>query len=106
MKVHTDAVNSLIGKLGVAAGQKTENMSFYGKLSLAHEFGGEIKGRFEAENYPVATNIKMEDTWLDLELGGSFKMSESSYIYGTFTKNFGAKMNNKWRLDAGIRFAF
>ena len=106
MKVHTDAVNSLIGKLGVAAGQKTENMSFYGKLSLAHEFGGEIKGRFEANNYPVATNIKMEDTWLDLELGGSFKMSESSYIYGTFTKNFGAKMNNKWRLDAGIRFAF
>jgi len=106
MKVHTDSVNSLIGKLGVAAGQKTENMSFYGKLSLAHEFGGEIKGRFEANNYPVATNIKMEDTWLDLELGGSFKMSESSYIYGTFTKNFGAKMNNKWRLDAGIRFAF
>ena len=106
MKVHTDAVNSLIGKLGVAAGQKTENMSFYGKLSLAHEFGGEIKGRFEANNYPVATNINMEDTWLDLELGGSFKMSESSYIYGTFTKNFGAKMNNKWRLDAGIRFAF
>ena len=106
MKVHNDAVNSLIGKLGVAAGQKTENMSFYGKLSLAHEFGGEIKGRFEAENYPVDTNIKMEDTWLDLELGGSFKMSESSYIYGTFTKNFGAKMNNKWRLDAGIRFAF
>ena len=106
MKVHTDAVNSLIGKLGVAAGQKTENMSFYGKLSLAHEFGGEIKGRFEANNYPVVTNIKMEDTWLDLELGGSFKMSESSYIYGTFTKNFGAKINNKWRLDAGIRFAF
>ena len=106
MKVHTDAVNSLIGKLGVAAGQKTENMSFYGKLSLAHEFGGEIKGRFDANNYPVATNIKMEDTWLDLELGGSFKMSESSYIYGTFTKNFGAKINNKWRLDAGIRFAF
>ena len=106
MKVHTDAVNSLIGKLGVAAGQKTENMSFYGKLSLAHEFGGEIKGRFEANNYPVVTNIKMEDTWLDLEIGGSFKMSESSYIYGTFTKNFGAKINNKWRLDAGIRFAF
>ena len=106
MNIHTDAVYSLIGKLGFAVGQKLDGMSFYGKLSVAHEFGGDIKTRFTSGTYQPDTHIKMEDTWLDLELGGSYRMSDSSYFYGTFTKNFGAKLNNKWRLDTGFRFAF
>lgn len=105
-KAHADSVNSMVGKLSLAVGQKTEAMNFYGKLSVAHEFSGDIKSSFSANDYPVNTEIKLEDTWLDLELGGSYKMSEDSYLYGTFSKNFGAKLDNKWRLDAGIRFAF
>ena len=43
---------------------------------------------------------------LDLELGGSWSVRPNTYVYGTFTKNFGATVDNSYRIDAGIRHNF
>ena len=41
-----------------------------------------------------------------LKFGGSWSVRPSTYLYGTFTKNFGAIVENTWRIDAGIRHNF
>ena len=107
MGYRRDDVNSLIRKIGLSVGMKNENMSLYRKFSAAHEFGGEVKSRYQEENKdPVNVSLSLEDIWIELEVGGTYKMRDNSYFYGSLTENFGAKMNNKWRLDAGIWSVF
>lgn len=107
MRILQDPVTSRMARLGVAMGMEGENGHIYGKLSVAHEFAGEYHTYFQEEGQkPQEVKLDLKDTWIDLTVGGSYKMSRNSYIYGNFTKNFGAKLENKWRLDAGLRFAF
>ncbi len=105
MKITQDDMTSVVGRIGVGIGQNCENGHIYGKLSLAHEFNGDIMTTFSARNKEEVVKLSLRGTWLDVEMGGSYRLSKDSYFYGSFTKNFGAKLNNKWRLDAGIRLA-
>ena len=52
------------------------------------------------------TKVDLKDTWIDLELGGSCQVSDNAYVYGTFTKNFGATLKTDWRADLGVRILF
>ena len=107
MKITQDDMTSVVGRIGVGIGQNSENGHIYGKLALAHEFNGDIMNTFSsAGNKEEVVKLSLRGTWLDVEMGGSYRLSKDSYFYGSFTKNFGAKLNNKWRLDAGIRLAF
>ncbi|WP_288565665.1 hypothetical protein, partial [uncultured Veillonella sp.] len=57
-------------------------------------------------NPTVQTTVDLKDTWLDAEIGGSWSVRPSTYLYGTFTKNFGAIVENTWRIDVGVRHNF
>ena len=66
-----------------------------------------MKSTFSAENEPTSgTEIDLKDSWVDVEIGGSRQINRNTYLYGTYTRNFGADLSNKWRIDAGIRFSF
>ena len=113
MNIHQDEMTSTIARLGVSIGKETNESHIFAKLAVAHEFNGKLRTAFAVEKSNAnpkgdfkEVKLDFSGTWLDIELGGSYKMSDTSYIYGTFTKNFGAKLDSKWRLDAGIRFAF
>ena len=41
-----------------------------------------------------------------VESGGTSTVRPSTYLYGTFTKNFGATIDNTWRIDVGVRHNF
>ena len=72
-----------------------------------HEFSGKANTTYSAPGNPtVQTTVDLKDTWLDAEIGGSWSVRPSTYLYGTFTKNFGAIVENTWRIDAGIRHNF
>ena len=107
MHIHQDAVNSVIGRIGLGIGKETEKSNLFAKIGLAHEFGGKIKSVFSAEGEPTSgTEVELKDSWIDVEVGGSWLLNRNTYLYGTYTRNFGADLSNKWRIDAGIRFSF
>lgn len=107
MHVKADGVNSAVGRLGFGIGKETEKSNIFAKLALAHEFSGKINTTYSAPGNPtVNTELDLKDTWLDAEIGGSWNVRPSTYLYGTFTKNFGATIDNTWRIDAGIRHNF
>ena len=107
MHVKADAVNSAVGRLGIGIGKETEKSNIFAKLALAHEFSGKANTTYSAPGNPtVQTRVDLKDTWLDAEIGGSWSVRPSTYLYGTFTKNFGAIVENTWRIDAGIRHNF
>ena len=107
MHVHQEGVTSVIGRIGLGIGKETERSNLFAKIGLAHEFGGTVKSIFSAEGEPTSgTRVDMKDSWIDLEVGGSWLVNRNTYLYGTYTRNFGADLSNKWRIDAGIRFSF
>ena len=107
MHVKADGVNSAVGRLGFGIGKETEKSNIFAKLALAHEFSGKMNTTYSAPGNPtVKTELDLKDTWLDAEIGGSWSVRPSTYLYGTLTKNFGATIDNTWRIDAGVRHNF
>lgn len=99
--------NSAIGRIGLGIGRQTERSNAFLKLALAHEFGGSFKTDFYADDGGLkSTRIDLQDTWLDMEIGGSLSIGRNTYLYGTYTHNFGADMETKWRADVGVRYTF
>ena len=107
MHVKADGINSAVGRLGFGIGKETEKSNIFAKLALAHEFSGKMNTTYSAPGNPIVkTELDLKDTWLDAEIGGSWNLRPSTYLYGTFTKNFGATIDNTWRIDAGVRHNF
>ena len=107
MQVQQDAFNTLVGRVGFRLGQQTEKASYFVKLAAAHEFKGEFNSRFAAEGEPEGrTSIDFGDTWYEAQIGGTAKLSKNSLIYADFERSFGGDVEEKWRVDAGLRFTF
>jgi len=105
--IDSDAENSVIGRIGVGIGKESKNSNVFLKAALAHEFSGKMNATYSMAGEPTTgSEVNLKDTWLDLELGGSWSVRPNTYIYGTFTKNFGATVDNSYRIDAGIRHNF
>lgn len=105
--INSDAVNSAIGRLGIGIGKEAKNSNVFLKAALAHEFSGKMKVTYSMAGEPTTNSVvDLKDTWLDLELGGSWSFRSNTYLYGTFTKNFGSTVDTSYRVDAGIRHNF
>ena len=108
MHVEQEGFTSAIGRIGIGVGKENRKSRIYTKLAVAHEFGGDFKSTFSAEGEPTSsTKLGLSGTWLEWQIGGTAKLSEKAYFYGTFEKIFGGKSNGSdWRLDAGFRLSF
>lgn len=105
--INSDAVNSAIGRLGIGIGKEAKNSNVFLKAALAHEFSGKMKSTYSMAGEPTTNSVvDLKDTWLDLELGGSWSFRPNTYLYGTFTKNVGSTVDTSYRVDAGIRHNF
>ena len=107
LSVEQDAFTSFIGRVGVRLGQKTDNASYFVKLAAAHEFSGDFDSTFRAEGEADGrTSIDFGDTWYEAQLGGSVKLNDNSMVYASFERSFGGDVEQKWRVDAGLRWSF
>ena len=105
--VHQDAFTSLIGRVGVRLGQKLDNASYFVKLAAAHEFNGDFGSSYHVDGEPDgSTSISFSDTWFEAQLGGSVKLNDNSMVYASFERSFGGDVEQKWRVDAGLRWSF
>ena len=107
MQVEQDAFNTLVGRVGFRLGQKLDNASYFVKLAAAHEFSGDFDTTYRAVGEPDGrTSIDFGDTWYEAQIGGTVKLSDNSVIYADFERSFGGDVEEKWRVDAGLRFTF
>ena len=106
--VAVEGMNSAIARLGVVAGKKINDGSdIYFKASALHEFAGERDISMRAANGEVlAGSNDYGDTWFELGLGGNIKLGNSSHLYGDIERSFGADIQKKWQINAGVRFEF
>ena len=105
-----DAVDSLVGRAGFAAGFKcpANKGDVYIRAAVVHEFMGDTtmrsgtNGTFNAA--PVETDGK--DTWFEYAIGAQFNVNKNTYVYADIERTEGATMDEDWRANVGVRFAF
>lgn len=107
MYVHQDSMNSIVGKLGIGIGQKTDRANYFAKFALAHEFGGDFDTNFQADGEAGGkTNIDFGGTWCELEIGGGIQLNDTTMLYATYERSFSGDVKEKYRIDGGVRFSF
>ena len=99
-----DSVDSLMGRVGFAAGLKCpENKGdVYVRVSAVHEFLGDVAvtgGRNVHE-------VDGKDTWVEFGIGGQYNVNKSTYIYADVERTSGASLEEDWRANVGLRYNF
>ena len=107
VSVLQESMHSVVGKLGVGVGQKTEKANYFAKVALAHEFCGDFGTSFQADGEADGrTNVDFGGTWCELELGAGVQLNDKTMLYATYERSFGGDVEEKYRIDAGMRFSF
>ena len=98
------SVDSLIGRIGFATGVQCPDKfgDIYVRASAVHEFLGDASvtsGRNIHE-------IEGEDTWFEFGLGANINLNKNTYVYVDVERTEGAKLEEDWRANVGVRYAF
>ena len=107
--VYLGGINSYIGRIGFIAGQKTpDGNDVYFKANVLKEFGGSNRDihMLAANGETLSTSKDYADTWFELGLGANIKLGKTSHFYGDIERSFGADIQKKWQVNAGVRFEF
>ena len=106
LKVGQGSFDSVVGRIGVEAGKVGKSGTLYGKLGLAHEFNGDIRGTFYADDGGAKeTSTSMKDTWIEATVGSTLQIGENGTAYLDISRTFGGDYEQEWKVNGGVRFA-
>ena len=108
-KYELEAVDSLVGRAGFAAGMKCPggHGDLYVRAAVVHEFMGDatmnslVNGKSAA---PFVADGK--DTWFEYAIGANFNVNKNTYVYADLERTSGANVDEDWRANVGVRYAF
>ena len=107
MQVAQDSYSSFVGRLGFEAGVKSEKGRLYAGLFAAHEFNGDISASYFANDGDRKhTSFDGEETWMEMQLGGTYDFSNNAHLYADIAKDFNGNFERKWKMNVGLRFEF
>ena len=100
-----DSVDSLMGRIGFAAGFKCPSNfgDVYVRASAVHEFLGD--SAVTGGNGTIH-EVDGEDTWVEFGIGANLNINKNTYVYADIERTEGAKLEEDWRANVGVRFAF
>lgn len=107
LDINQSAYDSFVGRIGIEAGQESENGYYYARLGLAHEFAGDIDATYYAKDGGFKeTKFDMGDTWSELTVGANYQISKSSYFYIDLTRGLSGDYKHEWKVNGGLNFTF
>ena len=104
--ISQDAFTSIVGRLGIEAGQASEHGRYFARLSLSHEFAGDVDTHFSDSSATMTREFNLDGTWCDLTVGGTYDLSDKVSFYGDATKTLTGDYKQDWKVNAGLRFTF
>lgn len=106
LQIGQGSFDSVVGRIGVEAGRNGKYGTFYGKLDLAHEFKGAVRGTYYADDGgSKQTEVSMKDTWIEATMGTTLQLGENGTAYFDVSRTFGGEYEQEWKVNGGVRFA-
>ena len=103
-KYEFNSVDSLMARVGFAAGFKCPSNygDVYVRASAVHEFLGNtavMGGKHIHE-------VDGKGTWVEFGIGAQFNVNKNTYVYADIERTEGATLEEDWRANVGVRYAF
>ena len=110
-QVHLDDYDSFIGRVGFVFGRRTPDatkpLDYYLRLSALHEFGGRRAMQLSAsDGETMDWSRDYGSTWYEASLGGTYRLSDRTTLYGDVQRTFGSDWHKKWQGNIGINWQF
>ena len=107
-KYDVDSVNSLLGRVGFAAGMKCPSNygNVYVRASAVHEFLGDSKITGTNAGHTNVYEIDGKDTWMEYGIGANFNVTKSTYMWADVERTTGGALDEDWRATVGVRYAW
>ena len=104
--ISQDSFTSIVGRLGIEAGQASDHGRYFARLSLSHEFAGNVDTHFSDSSATMTREFNLDGTWCDLTVGGTYDLNDRVSFYGDVTKTLTGDYKQDWKVNAGLRFTF
>lgn len=111
--VKMDAINSVLGRMGVTIGREynTDNpakrSNVYGKINLLHEFRGDVTTSFlDSYGDGYCPTAEYGGTWLNAGIGAMVNFDKNTHLYFDLEKNFKGAVTSKWVGQVGCRWTW
>ena len=100
-----DAVDSFLGRAGVAFGMKCPNNkgNVYARVSAVHEFLGD---KAVTGGNGTAYKLDGKDTWVEYGLGANFNVTPNTYLWADVERTSGGALDEDYRATLGVRYAW
>lgn len=106
VKVMQDAMDSVVGRLGFAAGKDIGAGNVYVKASYLYDFDGDTNVRMTDGKNSAVYDQDLGGGWFEVGIGTNLNLSETSHLYFDVEKTYGGDITTPWQWNAGVRFDF
>lgn len=109
VNVHHNAVNSLIGRAGVALGYEGKKGSAFVKVDGLREFKGKLVTTYKLDDGSFnASRFNLKETWGEVSAGGTYTFSRKKDKLAHFyvKRSFASKLKTDYRVDIGFEYIF
>ena len=104
--IDSDAVTSLIGRIGAQIGYEDERGTVYLKLGILHEFKGDLHMRAAYGVTSIDRSYSARDSYFEYGVGFARRVGRAD-LYGELSRTAGADaISEKWKANLGVRVEF
>lgn len=101
-----DAMDSVVGRLGFAAGKDIGAGNVYVKASYLYDFDGDTSVKMTDGKNSAVYEQDLGGGWFEVGIGTNINLSETSHLYFDVEKTYGGDIETPWQWNAGVRFDF
>lgn len=101
-----DAMDSVVGRLGFAAGKDIGAGNVYVKASYLYDFDGDTSVKMTDGKNSAVYDQDLGGGWFEVGIGTNINLSETSHLYFDVEKTYGGDIETPWQWNAGVRFDF
>lgn len=106
VKAAQDAMNSVVGRVGFAAGKDISAGNVYVKASYLYDFDGDTSVTMTKGSQSATYEQDLGGGWFEFGIGTNINLSETSHLYFDVEKAVGGEIDTPWQWNAGVRFDF
>ena len=106
VRVTQDAMDSVVGRLGFAAGKDIGAGNVYVIASYLYDFDGDTNVKMTDGKNSAVYDQNLGGGWFEVGIGTNINLSETSHLYFDVEKTYGGDIETPWQWNAGVRFDF
>lgn len=106
VKAAQDAMNSVVGRVGFAAGKDISAGNVYVKASYLYDFDGDTSVTMTKNDQSSTYDQDLGGGWFEFGIGTNINLSETSHLYFDVERAVGGDIDTPWQWNAGVRFDF